>query len=181
MALFNINTMISRQGCLLGKEIFGRQLRLVPSAAKWVTTTATVRAEPLRTEEGFWDKNKRLNRPMSPHLSIYKFQITSMLSITHRGTGMFMSGMLSSFALGMLVLPHNYAHYLAALEAMHFGGGCIFLLKLSLAWPFMYHFANGLRHLAWDMGKGFEIPDLYKSGYAVLGVSTVLAIIAAMM
>ena len=48
------------------------------------------------TGQEFWSKNKALKRPISPHLTIYKFQLTSMLSITHRGTGLAQSGMLIS-------------------------------------------------------------------------------------
>merc|ERR1712165_503869 len=51
------------------------------------------------SREEFWEKNKRLSRPLSPHLTIYKPQMTSMLSITHRGTGVAQSAILSGFAI----------------------------------------------------------------------------------
>ncbi len=65
---------------------------------------ATMRAMPASEHkiqrEEFFSKNERLSRPLSPHLTIYKPQWTSMLSITHRGTGCFQSALLSGFALG---------------------------------------------------------------------------------
>ena len=73
-----------------------------------VQTMATMKpiaaAEALQGQE-FWAKNKRLARPMSPHLTIYKPQLTSMMSITHRITGCIQSGILSGAALGVLVMP----------------------------------------------------------------------------
>ncbi|KAB7496822.1 Succinate dehydrogenase cytochrome B subunit, mitochondrial [Armadillidium nasatum] len=53
-----------------------------------------------QTNEDYWVKNKRLNRPVSPHLTIYKPQITSMLSIAHRGTGLYLAFLVSGFSLG---------------------------------------------------------------------------------
>lgn len=45
--------------------------------------------------------------------------------------------------------------------------------KFVIAWPFAYHFANGIRHLAWDAGKGFDLKVLYQSGWAVVAVATI--------
>jgi succinate dehydrogenase cytochrome b556 subunit len=45
--------------------------------------------------------------------------------------------------------------------------------KFAIAWPFCYHFANGLRHLAWDAGHGFDLKVLYQSGWGVVGVATI--------
>jgi succinate dehydrogenase cytochrome b556 subunit len=50
-----------------------------------------------------------------------------------------------------------------------------------LAWPVTYHLLNGVRHLAWDLGKGFKIPELYKSGYVVLGLSVISALVLAIL
>jgi len=179
-----LGALCSRQGMALGK--FGvfrqlQQLRTVP--AKWLTTTSCLKSgsEPLDHNEDFWLKNKRLNRPVSPHLTIYQFQITSMLSITHRGTGLAMSGLMSGFAIGMLAVPQSFPHYYALLSASPSGTAMIFTAKLILAFPFMFHFMNGIRHLAWDLGKGFGLKELYMTGYGVLGTSLVLSLVAAAM
>jgi len=112
------------------------------------------------------------NRPLSPHLQIYRPQLTSVLSITHRATGVALS-------LGTMVLlywlqavargPETYA---AAQEFL----GC-WLVQLVLAgwtWAFFYHLSNGIRHLFWDAGKGFELHQVYASGYTVLAAATTL-------
>ena len=115
------------------------------------------------------------NRPLSPHLQIYRMQLTSVLSITHRMTGIFLG-------LGTLVLlfwlsavaggPDAYASAHSVLD--------MFIVKLVLfgwTWAFFYHLCNGLRHLAWDAGYGFELPQTYASGYVVLATSTIVTLL----
>jgi succinate dehydrogenase / fumarate reductase cytochrome b subunit len=111
-------------------------------------------------------------RPLSPHLQVYKPQLTSMLSILHRATGVFlMLGTpflvywLASIASG----PASYQHFQTL--ASHW-----FVLLLLLGWTFalFYHLSNGIRHLFWDVGRGFEIEDLYKSGWVVLIAAVIL-------
>lgn len=80
---------------------------------------------------------------------------------------------------GMLALPHGFPHYYGMMCSSPTGTAVLFTAKFLLAFPFIFHFANGIRHLAWDMGKGFGLKDLYKSGYAVVGTSLVLSILAA--
>jgi len=77
------------------------------------------------------------------------------------------SGILSAVALGAVALPGSFPHYLAMVQDLHFGMALLTLTKFALAYPVMFHFWNGFRHLAWDMGKGFQIGELYKSGYLV--------------
>jgi len=169
-----IGRICSRRGLLAGP-----QYRLpLASSPQWLTTSAARNAQP-QVEEDFFEKNKRLNRPMSPHLTIYQIQITTALSVTHRGTGLALSGLTSGFAIGMLALPGSFPHYLGVLESAHFGPALITSVKFLLAFPFVFHFANGIRHLAWDLGKGFQMKSVYKTGYAVLGTSVVLAAILA--
>lgn len=97
--------------------------------------------------EQFWDKNKRLARPTSPHLTIYKPQMTSLLSVTHRGTGLAQSVILTGFAVGAIASNSTFPIFLAYLQSWKFGGALIFLGKFALAWPVTYHLFNGLRHL----------------------------------
>jgi succinate dehydrogenase / fumarate reductase cytochrome b subunit len=114
-------------------------------------------------------------RPLSPHLQIYRPQLTSVLSITHRMTGVFLS-------IGTLVLlfwlsaaargPEAYAEAQSVLDMV--------IVKVALfgwTWAFFYHLCNGLRHLAWDAGYGFEIPKAYASGYTVLATSVVITLL----
>jgi succinate dehydrogenase / fumarate reductase cytochrome b subunit len=113
-------------------------------------------------------------RPLSPHLQIYRRQLTSVTSILHRLTGI-------GLAVGLLYLVCWLTAAASGLEAFDqlqsFNGSIIGRLLL-LGWTvaFFYHLLNGLRHLAWDAGWGFELPTAYKSGYAVFIGTAVLTI-----
>ena len=111
-------------------------------------------------------------RPLSPHLLVYRPQITSILSILHRMTGV-------ALAFGALVLaywlsaaaygPEAFARAQALL-------GSWFGLVLLLGWTFclFYQLCNGIRHLLWDAGFGLDLPTLRASGWAVVMASVVL-------
>ncbi|XP_076003470.1 succinate dehydrogenase cytochrome b560 subunit, mitochondrial [Genypterus blacodes] len=127
----------------------------------------------------FWDKNAKLNRPMSPHISIYKWSVPMVMSITHRGTGVGLSGAISAFALAALVLPGSYPHYLDLIHSLSVGPYLIGLTKFGIAFPVSFHTYNGIRHLFWDVGKGFKIPEVYGTGYTVIALSIITAIAVA--
>ncbi len=104
-------------------------------------------------------------RPLSPHLGIYKPQLTSIMSILHRATGIVL-------AIGLL--PLTYWFYSISLgpkayEQMQNIIGSPIGLLLLFAWSFalFYHLCNGIRHLFWDAGMGFNIKTTYMSGYFV--------------
>ena len=111
-------------------------------------------------------------RPLSPHLQVYRWQMTSVLSILHRGTGLFLvlGSVMIAFWVVALSLGHNiFASYQALLGSL--------LGKVLLAgWSFslFYHWANGIRHLLWDAGWGYEIERVYMTGWIVVLVSVVL-------
>ena len=115
-------------------------------------------------------------RPLSPHLQVYKPQLTSITSILHRITGIALSaGIL--YLLCWLVAAANGAESFDRLQ--DFNGSIIGrLLLLGWSVAFFYHLLNGVRHLAWDAGFGFELPAAYRSGYAVLIGTAVLTIAA---
>uniref|UniRef100_A0A8D0GQZ2 Succinate dehydrogenase cytochrome b560 subunit, mitochondrial n=1 Tax=Sphenodon punctatus TaxID=8508 RepID=A0A8D0GQZ2_SPHPU len=116
----------------------------------------------------FWDKNSRSNRPVSPHVTIYRWSLPMMMSISHRGTGVGMSLGVSFFGVAALVLPGPFPDYLELVKALSLGPALIYTAKFALAFPFTYHTWNGVRHLMWDLGKGFKIPQVYQSGVLVL-------------
>lgn len=115
-------------------------------------------------------------RPLSPHLQVYKPQLTSFTSILHRITGIALSaGIL--YLLCWLVAAAQGAESFDRLQ--DFNGSIIGrLLLLGWSVAFFYHLLNGVRHLAWDAGFGFELPAAYRSGYAVLIGTAVLTIAA---
>ena len=111
-------------------------------------------------------------RPLSPHLSIYRWPITMTMSILHRATGVAMSvgfivlaGWLFDAAMG----AETYAAMLSYLDTMV---GKLLLMGWSFA--FFFHLANGVRHLVWDSGRGFEITTANASAWFVLLLAIVL-------
>ena len=114
------------------------------------------------------------NRPLSPHLQVYRFQWTMLLSISHRITGV-------GLAVGTLLLVYWLAAAAAGPEAFATAQAIVGSLigRLFLfGWTFalFYHLCNGIRHLVWDAGYGFELEDAYRSGLAVVGASAVLTL-----
>lgn len=105
-------------------------------------------------------------RPVSPHLQIYKWQITSVLSILHRFTGIgFCIGLLG-FVVWLYFLTQGADVYLAAINLMRTP------LGQTLIWGFVFcanfHFGNGIRHLIWDTGHGFSTSHVNFSGWFVV-------------
>jgi succinate dehydrogenase / fumarate reductase cytochrome b subunit len=119
------------------------------------------------------------NRPLSPHISIYKPQLTSVLSILHRITGAYLY-------LGLIILAwtiFSFVYFPQILENIgEYIKSCMFFriaFKAAiLGWTFslFYHQLNGIRHLFWDAGKGFEIKTAYRTGYLVVAFSILLTI-----
>jgi succinate dehydrogenase / fumarate reductase cytochrome b subunit len=116
-----------------------------------------------------------VNRPLSPHLQIYKPQLTSVLSITHRGTGVFLTLGALFLSCWLMSIANGPECYTALQQHVLAWYGQILLY----AWVFSlyYHLCNGIRHLAWDMGHGFEIKTTYLSGYIVVAASIILTIV----
>ncbi|KAI9551548.1 hypothetical protein GHT06_021881 [Daphnia sinensis] len=132
------------------------------------------RTKPL-TNENFEDKNKRLQRPISPHLTVYKFQSNMALSITHRFTGLAQNGFIYGLALGAMTLPASFPYYLGLLEAAHLPL-VVLAGKVLIAFPFSYHLINGIRHLVWDTGYSLTIKGVESTGYIVLAAAVALTL-----
>jgi succinate dehydrogenase / fumarate reductase cytochrome b subunit len=119
---------------------------------------------------------KRHPRPLSPHLQVYKPQLTSITSILHRFSGI----ALSAGVLYLLCWLIAAAQGAEAFDRLQDFNGSFIGRALLFGWSvaFFYHLLNGIRHLAWDAGFGFELPVAAKSGYAVI-IGTVILTIAA--
>ncbi len=111
-------------------------------------------------------------RPLSPHLQIYKPQLTSVLSITHRFTGVVLSlfSILIPFSLLIISLGSDY-YQLFLLILDHI---IIKIILIGTIFSLAFHLSNGIRHLFWDMGLGLSIKDSYMSGYLVILLSVIL-------
>ena len=110
-------------------------------------------------------------RPLSPHLTIYRWPITMTLSILHRASGVALSvGLVvwTAWLFAAAVGPESYAVFTAVMTT---AVGKVLLAGWSLA--FFYHLANGIRHLVWDMGRGFKMRQANASAWLVLLASAV--------
>jgi succinate dehydrogenase / fumarate reductase cytochrome b subunit len=115
------------------------------------------------------------NRPLSPHLQIYKPQITSILSITHRMTGIFLA--FGAFLLASWLITATYGS-----EAFEVAQSLLYswfgkLVLLSLTFSIYFHLANGIRHLGWDFGRGFDLPKVQATGIAVILFAVALTLL----
>lgn len=108
-------------------------------------------------------------RPLSPHLQIYKWQWTMLYSILHRATGIALSVGVLLLSIGIFALSHSpnafdmFIYYLTS----PFG----YFVMIGSSWALFYHTLNGIRHLLWDIGLGFELETAAKTGhlFAMLG------------
>lgn len=107
-----------------------------------------------------------IQRPTSPHLSIYRPQISSVLSITHRMTGVALYAGIVVLALWLYTAAYAPAYYAQFFDCLSSSIGRFLLLGWTFS--FFYHLSNGIRHLFWDMGKGYAIPDVNRSGWMVV-------------
>ena len=112
------------------------------------------------------------NRPLSPHLQIYKPQLTSVLSISHRMTGFALSMIMLLSPIIVYFLTYSVeTHQIMISILRNTFVKIIFSLTL---FGLLYHLCNGIRHLAWDAGYGLDLESSYKSGYIVIISSVAL-------
>src|SRR3954468_15090534 len=114
----------------------------------------------------------RVARPLSPHLQVYRPQLTSVLSITHRAAGVALAGgtlLLAWWLIAAATGPEQFATVQAVI-----GSWIGRLLLLVGSASLFFHLANGIRHLFWDAGLGFDLTTTYRSGWLVLIATVVL-------
>ncbi|KAL2726651.1 hypothetical protein V1478_006929 [Vespula squamosa] len=140
-------------------------------------------SQPLRGNvcETHDEKNMRLKRPMSPHLTIYQVQLTALLSISHRTTGIILSSYAMFLGLGTLFVPGGIPCVLEILSELNLPAPVLFAGKTLLAFPATFHIFNGFRHLAWDLGMFLTIKQVYSTGYAVVALAAISAVVLAAM
>ncbi len=117
----------------------------------------------------------RGNRPLSPHITVYRPQWTSVVSILHRMTGVGMT-------LGAVLVVWWFLAAATGPEAFATADDFLtswfgHLILLGLTWALCFHFLNGIRHLWWDTGNGFELGQVELSGKIVAAGSIVLTIL----
>lgn len=117
----------------------------------------------------------RGNRPLSPHLSVYRTQMSMLTSITHRITGVGLTLGAVLVVWWFLAASTNTAYFETADAVLTSWFGSLILI--GSLWALCYHFLNGIRHLVWDAGYGLELEAAKKSGIAVVAGSVVLTIL----
>jgi len=116
------------------------------------------------------------SRPLSPHLQVYRPQITSVLSILHRFTGVVLGVGTLFLAWWLLAAAAGDGAY--AIARGFFASWLGVLVLIGFSFSLFYHLCNGIRHLAWDAGMGFEIATLYRSGWVIVIAALALTALA---
>ena len=121
---------------------------------------------------------KAKQRPMSPYMigPYYRPQLTSMMSITHRATGVFLSLVGAPLLLWWISAVSNGPQAYDALLA-YMGGWMGKLVLFACLFSLSFHTLNGVRHLVWDTGKALDLRSAYVTGWAVLAGTVVSTVI----
>ncbi len=127
-----------------------------------------------KNETLVYKTNMKNNNPLSPHLQIYKWQISSLLSITHRIVGVVNFFAIALICLWVLLITFNQGNYSTIYDILNsiFGK----FLAISLCWTFSFHILNEIRHLFWDAGYGFDLKIAKITGILALIGSFALTI-----
>jgi succinate dehydrogenase / fumarate reductase, cytochrome b subunit len=117
-----------------------------------------------------------VRRPLSPHLQVYDmYQMSSLLSILGRITGVIWSIGTLLLVWWLLAVAAGASAYDTAMAVMGNPLGLLVLFGMTAAaW---FHTFNGIRHLRWDLGRGYEVPAMYRSGWAVIYATAVATVL----
>lgn len=115
-------------------------------------------------------------RPLSPNIQIYRPQLTSVLSIVNRITGVVLSACAGVLVVWLIAAAAGPEAYTVVRGAIASWIGQIVLF--GCAFSFFLHLCGGIRHLVWDTTRGFELRAIYASGWAVVAASVVLTVAA---
>lgn len=116
------------------------------------------------------------DRPLSPHLQIYRWQLTSVLSILHRATGLALSAGTVLLVWWLVAAASGPDAYEGVQEFLGSWIGLVLLFGWTLS--LFYHLCNGIRHLVWDTGHALDLEATYLGGWIVVGTTAVLTLVA---
>jgi len=128
----------------------------------------------------FWKKNIDLGRPNSPW-QIYKPHLPMLTSLCHRATGITMGVVLYTASIAVFVAPGDVTSYIEFVKGLQLSPLILFPAKAIAAFPLVYHYINGIRHLTWDAGHGYELKTQYKSGTIIVTSAILISALFASM
>ncbi|XP_058988272.1 succinate dehydrogenase cytochrome b560 subunit, mitochondrial [Musca domestica] len=175
--------------CLLSKPLRGKfgkafidclKTQLCPSGKQATGSGSSIRMKIIpasaRTAKTYQQKNEDLKRVLSPHLTIYKPQLTSMMSISLRMTGFALGLMTWTVGLTSLLSDHNVDYFVEQLKALQLGEYFWTAARTVMVFPLCFHFVAGIRHLYFDTAKLMKIKQFYRTGYLAMGLSCLLTL-----
>ena len=126
--------------------------------------------------QNYSSRMDKTGRPVSPHVTIYSFPITALSSITNRITGVALSGMFGTLAVAELA---SSGLALDIMQAVGSAGLAAYPAKFCVAFPIVYHYAGGIRHLVWDYTPDkLNNAEVEKASYALFGASATISLLA---
>jgi len=124
-------------------------------------------------------RQQKLKRPISPHLTVYKPQLTWMLSGLHRILGTAMVGAIAVLSIGLMVAPFDFPQLIEWIRQLGLHPAIVYAVKWMIAWPLTFHAINGVRFLGFDVAMGMDLRSVYKTGWLVVGISIAFATLIA--
>eukprot|EP00055_Hartaetosiga_balthica_P002703 m.4955 g.4955 ORF g.4955 m.4955 type:complete len:186 (+) comp2316_c0_seq1:55-612(+) len=141
------------------------------------TTDGSSQWVGLTMDQDYLKKNTTLNRPTSPHITVYAFPFAANLSVLHRATGIALSAYICTAGIALALNPLDV--YINAIQSLHLAAPIIAFGKFALAFPLSYHTGNGIRHLIWDTAHQVTKEQVNSSGIFTIGTGVALALLAA--
>ncbi|KAM7537491.1 hypothetical protein Aperf_G00000073946 [Anoplocephala perfoliata] len=140
------------------------------------STSEEVRLLAQNEMQSYWERNLKLKRPLSPHTTVYKPPLCMCTSFMHRSTGIVMALAWMSAGCAGFWYTGNFGAMIDYINSFHFGPTVIYCTKFLLAYPLVYHYTNGMRHLAWDYAIGFNMKTVNLTATTELIVSFLLSL-----
>jgi succinate dehydrogenase / fumarate reductase, cytochrome b subunit len=118
---------------------------------------------------------RQAERPLSPHLTIYRGGLSMLLSIVHRGTGIALYAGTLLLVWWLSAAATNDAYF--DLVQSIFGSWIGLMVLFGFTWALVHHTVGGIRHLIWDMGRGLDVPSVAVSGRIAVASSVIITIV----
>uniref|UniRef100_A0A1I8E9Z9 Succinate dehydrogenase cytochrome b560 subunit, mitochondrial n=2 Tax=Wuchereria bancrofti TaxID=6293 RepID=A0A1I8E9Z9_WUCBA len=158
---------------------FCRALSQNVQVVRLLRTSVPQQSTKTPIQEWGWNyllRQRALKRPISPHLAVYKPQVTWMVSGFHRMTGCAMAGTLLIGGVGFALLPLNFTTFIDFIRGLGLPWIITDIFKFIIAYPIAFHSLNGIRFIAFDLALGTDIASVYTSGYLVLSLAALIAL-----